>query len=233
MNQLLKMSRESRKIYESVCSLCHTKGIEATWTPYDVYLSDMLMIKYYSAPIINIIKSKSHTIKKWDTKHGTMEYWIPMIKNMIGKSTSMMKPDCARVDWFDKSWDKIEQSFSMIINYVITDYGYDDMVKIQKIVCTCELSDIKYSCSTAKSCNVYDVKYMNAILEKEVAKADIKQYRMDKINDKANDSNKLLHGEIHEHTVMDMAMVEYNWNTVSENTKLEKMMAEKLKELGL
>ena len=197
-NSTLKMSRESRKLYTALGSLSHNKGVEPVITLEDIYISDMLLIKYYAAPIINIIKTRSKGVK-WAEKHSTVSYWLPMISNMIGRSASATRPTAITPDWLTMGWEDVEPSFAHINQYVLTDYSYDDMVNIQRIVNSYETRDIINACKIGKANGVYEIRYINAVLDKEQAKKDMANIRRENLDNTIRSSDDLLTRKIHTH----------------------------------
>lgn len=217
-----KMSRDSRKIRDILDQ--YNNVVQAS----DIMLTDMLMVKYYPQPVINILKPKLKGIRDIQPKHGTVEYWMPMIMNMFGKSTSVMRPNAIIPDWFLK--DGAEISFACVTDsYLLTDYGYDDMVMLQRIINTYNTEDIVYACGVGKSNKVYEIRYINAVLEKEYAKKDLELAKIKKLGEVAQSSDRLLNETIHQHTILDMAQVEYNWNKTRENAELERKFNDMMK----
>lgn len=226
------MSRESRKLIDSLCSQSVSMGYEFEIRYTDVYLADMLMIKLYSAPIINMLKTRIKNTRTINASKFTVEYWASSISKALGNNKSAIKEDHTKLDWFPKEWQYIEKSFILINRYLLIDYGYDDMVKIQRIVNMFSYDEIKSAIGKAEQSKVYNIKYLSAILDGEQAKSDIKHDRIKKLSARANQSNNLLNIDIKHHSALDMAMVQYNYNKMSENAMLDKMMKEKLKQLG-
>lgn len=226
------MSRESRKLIESLCSQSVSKGFEFEVRYVDVYLSDMLMIKLYSAPIINMLKTRISNARKLNNTKFTVEYWASTVSKTLGNNKSATKDDYHKPDWFPKEWQYVEKSFILINKYLLTDYGYDDMIKIQRAVSMFSYNEIKSAISKAEQAKVYNMKYLSAILDSEQAKSDMKHDRIKKIETKASKSNNLLNIDIKQHSALDMAMVQYNFKELSENAMLERMMQDKIKQLG-
>lgn len=221
--QVMKMSRESRKVFQTIDDLCVRNKMQGEITPASIYMCDMLLIRFYAQPICNILRGQIGRLKKKESKHFTFDYWVPVIVNMLKNNQSAVKPNATIPDWKDNMNEKTIESFTYIIqDYIITDYGYDDMVLIQKIVNTYTYGEIIYGCMIGKSNKVYEPRYLNAVLEKEKAKQDIKDQQLQALHSRTQSSDKLLHTELHEHTPLELAMIEYNWKQKRENARLQR-----------
>jgi hypothetical protein len=81
----------------------------------------------------------------------------------------------------------------------------------------------------AKQNVVYNIPYINAILEKAQAYADLERIRIDKLADKAMSSSSILDKPKVQHTSIDMAVTQYNWKKMQEDAELERKFNEIMK----
>lgn len=80
--------------------------------------------------------------------------------------------------------------------------------------------------SIAKQNKVYNVQYVKAVLEKEQALSNIRQQELNNLRTRVEDSNHILDRQRVEHSVLDMASTQYDWNKAKENAELERKMQE-------
>lgn len=223
--QALKMSRESRKLFQELDKLANADGAQGFITPGHVFISDRLVIEFYTAPMINLIKSKLKTISKSkrEWKHYTIEYWEPMLRNMLSKQ------DHAKRSVPNMIFDLELDSFTYIIgSYLIADYSLDDALLINHMIGMHTLNEIVNACQIGKSNKVYEPRYISAVLAKEEAKKQLGIQTIEKLTAKTEKSNTILDRQVHEHTVMDIALAEYNFHKALENAEVERMFKELL-----
>lgn len=221
--QALKMSRESRKLFQELDKLANADGVQGFITSGHVFISDRLVIEFYTAPMINLIKSKLKTISKSkrEWKHYTIEYWEPMLRNMLSKQ------DHAKRSVPNMIFDLELDSFTYIIgSYLIADYSLDDALLINHMIGMHTLNEIVNACQIGKSNKVYEPRYISAVLAKEEAKKQLGIQTIEKLTAKTQKSNIILDREVHEHTVMDIALAEYNFQKAFENAEVERMFKE-------
>lgn len=221
-----KMFRDSRRVLSLLSSICGQHGIRFDVTPTQCYITDALMIMYYPIPIMNILKSSAGKTKNFQQKHADIEYWIPMIMNMQ-KGTNLqhaIRPDRTIPNWDDNPIIQIPiNRYNYITKFILTDYGYDEMIMLHRIVNTVDDKIIEYACGVGRQNNVHEIRYINVIIEKELAKDRLRQQKLQELDNRINQSDNLLREQIHEHSVLDMAQVEYSWKRMQENNELEKM----------
>lgn len=224
--QNLKMSRESRKIFQELEQLANVDGVNGIITPGHIFVCDRLVIEFYTAPMINLIKSKLKVISKSkrEWKHYTIEYWEPMLRNMLSKQ------DHAKRSVSNIIFDLELDSFTYIIsNYLISDYSLDDALLINHMIGVNTLNEIINACQIGKSNKVYEPRYINAILDKEKAKKQIRIDTIDKLTAKTEKSDIILDKPVHQHSLIDIALAEYQYQQKLENAELEKRFKEILK----
>ena len=69
----IMMSREARRLLNELESLAGQYKTSTLVTPQQVYIADQITQKYYTAPILNAIKSKVKALKNRSSKHFTIE----------------------------------------------------------------------------------------------------------------------------------------------------------------
>lgn len=230
-----KVNRDSRKVLSFLSSICGQRGVEFDTSPIQGYMTDMLMMMYYPTPIINILKSSAGRTKGFQTKHGTIEYWLPMLMNMQkGESLkSAVRPDRVRPDWTDNPIIQIPLGrYNYITSqYLLTDYSYNDMIALMRICNTVDDKIIERACGVGKQNGVYSIPYIRAVIEGELAKEQLKQQNTDRFMEKVNHSVDVLNDTIHQHNVMELAQMEYEWQKMNENSEIERMWAKHYEEI--
>jgi len=230
-----RVNRDSRKVVTFLSSICGQRGVEFDASPIQGYITDMLMMMYYPAPIINILKSSAGRVKGFQTKHGTIEYWLPMIMNMQ-KGTSLksaIRPDRVRPDWTDNPIMQVPLNrYDYITSkYLLTDYSYNDMMMLHRICHTVDDKVIEYACGVGKQNGVYNIPYINAVIGGELAKAQLRRQENEQFMDRVNQSTRVLDSTVHEHNIMELAQMEYEWQKMKENNEIERMWKEKYETL--
>jgi hypothetical protein len=218
----MNMNRDSRKVYAFLSSVCNSNNIDYEFNHRDIYLLDKLMVKYYPNPVITLIKSKIKSIK-FSQKHATISYWYTIIDNIF-KNNMDVKRMTQNIQYTLPDELAAIIYWEIISNYLICDYSYDDMVLLQTIVNRFKNDDIQYAINVGKNQDIYNVRYLNAVLERQEAHRIQKKMKIEKINRKVEESNKLLDNEIHEHNMLDMAQAEWNWKNTYDNMVIENQL---------
>jgi len=230
-----KINRDSRKVLSFLSSVCDLRGVEFDVSPMQGYMADILMMLYFPTPIINILKSSAGRTKHFKTKHSTIEYWVPMIMNMQ-KGDSLknaIRPDRIIPDWDDIAITQIPLNrYNYITSkYLLTDYGYNDMINLHRICNTVDDKTIEYACDVGKHNNVYSMAYIKAVIEGELAKNRLKQQKEVQFTHMIDESTKSLNSTIHKHNIMELAQAEYEWAKLNENDDIERKWKEKYGEI--
>lgn len=214
--QGIVMCKESRKILNELENLASQHDITTLVKPSEIMMADFICLKYYTNPMINMIRSKVKSIKSCQSKHFTIDYWA----NMIGKIL-YNKPGINRDYNIGIPGDVY--SFECICRYLVVDYSISDAFDIYTIITTHTLSSIQNAIRIAKSNNVYNIQYIKAILDKERKIADIKREEVQKIIDREDKSNDILSRVKVINTKADMKEVVDNWEQIQENARLNTM----------
>lgn len=221
--QNLVMSREARRLLDELESLAGQYKTSTLVTPQQVYVADQITQKYYTAPILNAIKSKVRALKSRSSKHFTVEHWVSVLDSMFASNGSVRREDSivqtAEVD------DGF-LGYQSMIKYLVSDYGMRDAGEIYTIVHKYSNEMIDKAISVAKQNKVYNVQYVKAVLEKEQALSNIRQQELNNLRTRVEDSNHILNRQKVDHSVLDMASTQYDWEKAKENAELERKMQE-------
>jgi hypothetical protein len=218
------MSREARKLLSELEVMATQANISTLVTPSQIYVADQIILKYYTAPILNAIKSKVRGLKSKSFKHYTVEHWVSVLDSIFMSNIGVRREGSV-VQIIDGN-DIGYEGFQHISKYLITDYSISDAEMIYKVVHTYEPNTIRNAIRTAISNKVYNIQYINAILEKEQALSNIKKQELQKLRERANNASSILNKNKIQHSVMDLATSQYNWEKQKENAELEKKMKE-------
>jgi hypothetical protein len=183
-----------------------------------MYVADQLVLKYFAAPILNSIKSKLKNMRTKSSKHFTIEYWVPVLEQMFSMNNSARREGSPILAIETTS----NPSFVWISQYLITDYSLGDAQIIYDMVHKYTEAMILSAINTARKSGVYNIQYVNAILEKAVAMAGIEQHKMEKLVTRAETSASILDRELKQHTPLEMAMAQYSWQKIQEDAELER-----------
>jgi len=222
--QNLMMCREARKVLNELEAMAYNHNITTIVTPSQIFIADQVVQKYYTAPILNIIKSKVKGLKKVSSKHFTLEHWVSVFNSIFANNTSVHREN-SPIQIIDATVGLL--GFNIISKYLITDYSLQDAETIHQLVLTYSDNDIQKAVSIATNNGVYNIRYISAILEKEKALSNIKKAEIDKIRERAENSDHILAKPKVEHSFMDMATNQYNWEQTKQNAELDRLFNEK------
>jgi hypothetical protein len=218
------MSREARKLLNELETIASQYNISTLVTPTQVYVADQIVLKYYTAPILNAIKSKVKALKNKSSKHFTIEHWVSVLNSMFVNNASV-KRENSIIQMIDSN-DIGNQGFQLLSKYLITDYSISDAELIYRIVHTYEHRAIQDAIRSAISNKVYNIQYVNAILEKAQALSNIKKQEAQRLRERADSASSILDKHKIKHSVIDVATSQYNWETQKQNAELERKMKE-------
>ena len=213
------MCRESRKILNELGNLASKYNITTLVTPSEIMMADFMCLRYYTNPVINVIRTRIKTMKSKNSKHFTVEYWL----NVISKILYCKNGTCR--DYSVGLPGNID-SFALLSKYLIVDYSIADAYDIYTMITTHTQESIRNAIRIAKQNNVYNIQYLRTIIEKERAISNIKNDKLQVLINKENDSNKILDRVKVVNTEEDMEEVKDNWEKMQENATLEKMFNE-------
>lgn len=214
------MCRESKRIFDELNRQASMNNVQGLTTPAHVYICDRLICEYYTAPMINILKQRIKGVRNKEWKHFTIEYWEPVIRKNLKNAASTHR------DITDIGCDNQDGFTYIVSNYLIADYSISDAIMLNRLVNNTPLASIKYACEEAKKYGVREIRYINAIIDKERAKQEEKVRVIDMLSDKISQSDKLTQTQTHRHTMMDIASAQYNYEKAKQNAELERMFKE-------
>ena len=222
------MSRESRTLLQEMERMASEHNITAIITTQQVYAADQVILKYYTAPILNAIKSKVRGLKKVSSKHFNIEHWISVLDSMFGNNQSVRR-DNSPVILVDSS-DNGFGGFGLISKFLITDYGLQDAEMIYRIVHQYDTDMISEAIKISSNAKVNNIRYANAVLENMQAKSNIRKHEVEVLRERADSAKNILNRETIQHSTIDMATAQYEWQRQKENFELERKMQEKFGE---
>lgn len=217
--QNMVMCRESRKILDELSNLASKYNITTLVTPSEIMMADFMCLRYYTNPVLNVIRTRIKTMKSKNSKHFTVEYWL----NVVSKILYCKNGTCR--DYSVGLPGNID-SFALLSKYLIVDYSIADAYDIYTMITTHTQESIRNAIRIAKQNNVYNIQYLKTIIEKERAISNIKNDKLQVLINKENDSNKILDRVKVVNTEEDMEEVKDNWEKMQENATLEKMFNE-------
>jgi hypothetical protein len=191
----------------------------------DAYIADQLVLKYFTAPILNAIRSKIKNMRTISSKHFKIEYWVQILEQMFSMNNSARRENSI-VTVIDTVFST---DFQFISQYMITDYGITDTEIIYKILHSNSRQAIIDAIQIARQNNVYNIQYVNAILERTKALAGIEHQKVERLAIKAESSSSILDKQKVQHSAIDMAMAQYNWQKMQEDAELERRFNEIMK----
>ena len=218
---MLTMCRESRKIFEELDRQASMNDVQGLITPAHIYICDRLICEYYTAPIINILKQRIKAVKNKEWKHFTIEYWEPVIRKNLKNASGTHRENATNI-----GCDNQDGFTNVVLNYLIADYSVTDAIILNKLVNSTPSASIKYACDEAIRYGVREIRYINAIIEKEKARQEERARSITALSEKIGQSDKLVQTQTHRHTVMDIAVAQYNYEKAKENAELERKFKE-------
>ena len=220
------MCRETRKIITELETQASKYGMSTLVVPSHAYIADQLVLKYFAAPIINSIRSNLKNMRTRSSKHFTIDYWVPVLDKMFSMSGSARR-EMSVVQVVDMSSN---ESFAILTSrYLITDYSLGDAEMIYNIVHKYTPKMVGDAVHIARQNNVYNIQYVNAVLEKSQAMSQIEKQKIERLASKADSSTSILDRQKVQHTPIDMAIAQYNWQKLQEDAELERKFNEILK----
>lgn len=219
----IKMSRESRVMLNELELLSAKHNISAIYTNNDVYLCELLTAKYYTSPMLNLIKTRLKGMKNISFKNMTIQYWLPIIDKIFNTNNSVRRGESASSYIVYKDINDKVPKFVKISNYMITDYSTSDAEKIIYAVDTYSMNEIEYAINTAIKSGVYNIQYISVIMEKEKILNDMKIKKIKELGDR---SKHIINDTKVNNSPLDMAMAQYQWQKAQEDAELERLMNE-------
>ena len=224
--QNLSMCRESRKILLELERQAQKYNLGTIVTISQIQITDQLVLKYFTAPILNTICSKLKNMRTRSSKHFNIEYWIPILEQMFNMNTGAKRENSVIGNIDMKNTN---QSFQWISEYMITDYSLGDAEMIYNIGHNYTEKMVRDAITIAIQNNVYNIHYINAILERSSAVRKLEQQKVNKLVSKIESSESILNRPKVQHSAIDIATMQYNWQKLQEDMELERRFDELMK----
>jgi dihydroxyacetone kinase len=109
---------------------------------------------------------------------------------------------------------------------LIADYSITDAIMLNKLINNTPFASIKYACEVAKKYGVREIRYINAIIDRERAKQEERTRSISALSDRISQSDKLTQTQTHRHTIMDIALAQYNYEKAKQNADIERKFKE-------
>jgi 3-dehydroquinate dehydratase len=217
----MMMSRESRKIIDELNRLANNDNVQGITTPGHICICDKLIMRFYTTPIINTLKSRISHTKSREWKHFTIDYWEHAITNMLSNS-SAQRSDANDIQIYDCDTN----SFAAIVNFLISDYSIADAHIINTVAHDYTYMQIIDAIDIARKANIYEIRYISAVLEKEKARQYVKDSQIMQLGAKIEKSDTVLDKQVVTHTPLEIASAQYNWKRKQEDAEIERKFNE-------
>ena len=218
------MSRSSRLVMNELNKLAKDSNVQGLTIPAHVYMCDYMTIKYSHRAIVNIIRSKLASIapSRRQSKHYTVAYWYSVIDSML-KDNPNAKMDVGDATIYGDMQDY--NSFNHLTrHYLKSDYSNQDALTINNIVNTTDFITIVNACKVAERNCVFNMQYLRTIIDGEKQRAEYEALKTRLVNEKATESSNRLRMDIHTHTPLELAKIEYDYNQKRNDILLELML---------
>lgn len=217
--QNMMMCKETRTLLTELELLASEHSITKLVTPSEIMMGDLLCLRFYTAPALNVIKQRIKKMKKLSSKNFETTYWIDILTKILVNQSGTMREYVVGIPG---SVD----SFTCVSKYLITDYSIKDAYNIYKLITTHTPEIINSAIITARNQKVYNIHYIKAIIERMNAESNIRRTEIQAIIDREERSNKILHKEKVSNTEEDVVNAINHWNSTKENAELEKKIKE-------
>lgn len=222
-NPTMVMSKASRMIINQLDKLAMDSGVQGLTIPAHIYMCDYMIIKYNQSAVMNIIRSHIAKIPKVkrEFKHFTPIYWYKIVDNMLGNNESV------KYDIDGEVYGEMQDynSFNYIIrNFLQSDYSIQEAIRINKLVNTVDQSSIVSACKVAAQNNVYNMAYVEAVIQSDQQRKKCEEIKHQAIIQRAQESSDKLRMDVHQHTPVELAEMEYNYEEKRNNILLTLMV---------
>lgn len=214
INHQYKMCRETRAVLNYLDNIAKENNVSLMVTPSEIMTGDLLCLRYYTQPILNIIANKIKKVKNKTSKQFKCEYWLN-IMNKLFVNTGEVKRE------YQVILPPSVESFELISTYMPVDYNIKEAYMIYNTCITHTLSNIQYAVRVAQQNKVYNINYINAILKKEQAIANIKRQEIQDIIAKEDKSNVILYRPKVNNTEEEVKSAVKHWEDMKINAEIE------------
>lgn len=218
----LRMSRESRKVISCLNELAIQNGVaECLVVPSHILMCDILCMKFYTQPILNVIRSHVRSCKNKSYKTFTIDYMYSIINSKLGNQESAKR----NIQGINETIDK--DKFPLIIKHLLTDYSIEESVMINSIINTYDITSISNAILESANAQAFSVRYINVVLENMQARKNKVISDVVKLGERIEQSDTILNATIHNHTPLDIAMAKFQWDKKVQDNELVKMFTDK------
>lgn len=217
---MLVMCRESRRILDELNRQASMNNVQGLTTPAHIYICDRLVCEYYTSPLINILKQRIKGVRNKEWKHFTIDYWEPVIRKNLKNATGTHR------DGVNIGYGNAEAFHYVISNYLIADYSLTDAITLNRLVNTTPFESIRRACEEAKKYGVREIRYINAIIEREKAEQKLRADGIDALSNKIGQSDRLMSTVTHRHSPIEIAIAQHNYHQAMQNADLERRFKE-------
>lgn len=224
------MAKASRLVIDELNRMAKESNVQGFTTPAHIYICDHMTAKYNHRAIMNVIKSHLNNMPKVrrQYKHFTPTYWFKIVESVLGDNAKII--DC-NITLYGELND-YNQFVHITQHYLLTDYSQSDAIKINNISNTASIQEVVNACKIASQNGVYNISYVETIINGERQKKRLSEVRDSILFDKTQQSNKLLNTETHTHTPIELAQMEYSFEKKKEDILLELLMQKYLNGKG-
>lgn len=220
MVQLRTMCKETRILVNQLSDLAAKNNTTPIFTANDIMCGEWLCMKYFTQPMLSVINHDIAIRKAGTTsKQFQFSYWSGIIPSKLKNAHGVMREDASKVG-IPGNVD----SFAMLCNYLPVDYSIFDAYRIYNMITTHTQQMIQYGIQIAKSNDVYSIAYVEAVIKKEEAISNIKRCEVQKILDRATESDAILNKQKIQNTHEDIEAGKQHWQNLIEDAEIEKAL---------
>lgn len=212
-----QMCRESRILLNELTELASQHNITKLVVPSEIMMADFLCLKFYTNPMVNIIKQKIKKIKKLQYKHFTPDYYLPILCNYAMTNSSIARSDYAI------GLPPDINIFKIISEYLLVDYSIKDAYKVYVMCTQHTFGIVRSAIMSAINMNVHNIQYVQTIIDKINAEKKLKRNNIQSIIEKENLTNDKLNQRKIVYDENDIEKLNKQWTDTIQNNEIEKM----------
>lgn len=207
--------RETRAIMMEVQELASKYGVSILAPPKDIMMWEYLCMRYYTKPMLSIIRQKLRVYKgRRTSKLFSPDYWLVIIPQVYTNNASVVRE---RINEIGLPCNL--ESFKMFVDYMPSDYSINDAYTIYHIALNHTPQAISKAIQTARGNNVYSIPYVKAIIDKEQAISNIKMNDARQRIEQASLSADILNREKVQNTPEDIEESKQHWERMVEDAE--------------
>lgn len=212
-----QMSRDSRILLNELTKLASQHNISKLVVPSEIMMADFLCLKFYINPMISIIRQKVKKLKKLQSKHFTPDYYLPILCNYAMTNSNISRTE------FIVALPPNEDIFKLISKYLLVDYSIKDAYLIYKLCTQHTFGIVRNAISIAMNANVYNIQYVQTIIDKMNAEGELRKKSIQSIINKEDmaynkaNQKKIIYDD------RDIDELNKQWENTIQNNEIEKM----------